>query len=104
MHKKQKKSSFFILKNMASIFRNDHKEMSMCASSSIFNTVVETEEFITAEEFLRRRENGEINPADVRYVPDSGREDEPFGGFMVRLRTPRYRVDIPQPEPAWSIL
>ena len=30
------------------------------------DAVLETEEFITAEEYMRRRERGEINPADVR--------------------------------------
>lgn len=76
----------------------------MNVSSSIFDTVVETEEFLTAEEFLRRRERGEINPEDVRYVLDSGREEEPFGGFMVRLPVPRYTVDLPQEDSAWSFL
>ena len=76
----------------------------MNVSSSIFDTIVETEEFLTAEEFLRRRERGEINPDDVRYVFDSGREEEPFGGFMVRLSVPRYTVDLPQQDSAWSFL
>ena len=29
------------------------------------DAVLETEEFITAEEYMRRRERGEINPADA---------------------------------------
>lgn len=65
-------------------------------------TVLETEEFITAEEYMRRRDRGEINPAEVRYVFD--RPDAPFGGFMVKLRQPRYKVAIPQSEPVRSAL
>ena len=54
-------------------------------------TTLETEEFVTAEEYLRRREDGEINPANVRYVlPRSGEND--FGGFMIKLKQPRYRT------------
>ena len=62
-------------------------------SPSYFDTVMETEEFITAEEYLRRRENGEINPSEVRYAdgdPGSGY----IGGFWVKLKQPRYRVSI----------
>lgn len=33
-----------------------------------YDTFLETEEFITAEEYLKRRERGEINPLDVRIV------------------------------------
>ena len=51
------------------------------------DTALETEEFVTAEEFLRRREHGEITPADVRYVPQY--PGTPFGGFMIKLKTPR---------------
>ena len=54
-------------------------------------SVLETEEYITAEEYLRRRARGEINPADVRYAagnPETG----DFGGFWVKLKQPRYKV------------
>ena len=62
------------------------------------DTALETEEFVTAEEFLRRREHGEITPADVRYVPQY--PGTPFGGFMIKLKPPRYKVDINQSKPA----
>lgn len=56
-------------------------------------TFLETEEFVTAEEFLHRRERGEINPADVRYA--SGNPETGYiGGFWVKLKQPRYRVGI----------
>ncbi|WP_419492535.1 hypothetical protein [Desulfovibrio sp.] len=58
------------------------------------DTVLEMEEFVTAEEFIRRRERGEINPADVRYVPYY--PGQKFGGFMIKLKQPRYKVDIKQ--------
>ena len=61
-------------------------------------SVLETEEFVTAEEYLRRRERGEIHPSDVRYV--SQYPGYPFGGFMIKLKTPRYKVDINQSKPA----
>ena len=48
---------------------------------------------MTAEEFLRRRERGEVQPGDARYVPHvPGGPD--FGGFMIKLKKPRYRVMI----------
>ena len=58
------------------------------------DTVLETEEFVTAEEYLRRRERGEIHPSDVRYV--SQYPGYPFGGFMIRLKCPRYKVNLEQ--------
>ena len=60
---------------------------------SYLDTILETEEFITAEEYMRRREAGEINPSEVRYAqgnPESGY----VGGFWVKLKTPRYRVAV----------
>ena len=57
------------------------------------DTFLETEEFISAEEFLRRRERGEINPSDVRYISHIPGGPE-FGGFMVKLKQPRYRVAV----------
>ena len=65
-------------------------------------TVLETEEFITAEEYMRRRERGEINPAEVRYAagdPESGY----IGGFWVKLKQPRYRVvKMPSGVPSYA--
>ena len=57
------------------------------------DTILETEEFITAEEYMRRREAGEINPANVRYAqgnPETGY----VGGFWVKLKAPRYKVAV----------
>ena len=56
----------------------------------IYDMFLETEEFITAEEYLRRRESGEIDPQKTRIVPPSIGTGS-FGGFMVKLDTPRYR-------------
>ena len=57
-------------------------------------SVLETEEFVTAEEYLRRRDRGEIHPSDVRYV--SQYPGYPFGGFMIKLKQPRYKVNLEQ--------
>lgn len=65
--------------------------MSMYAPT--LETFLETEEFISAEEYLRRRKSGEINPASVRVVPADMNTGD-FGGFMVKLPVPRYRVTI----------
>jgi len=64
---------------------------------SYLDTILETEEFITAEEYMRRREAGEINPADVRYV--SNYPGNQFGGFMIKLKLPRYKVNVKQDKP-----
>ncbi len=58
-----------------------------------YDTVLETEEFITAEEYVKRRERGEIDPKDVRIVPADINTGS-FGGFMVKLKIPRYRAPI----------
>jgi hypothetical protein len=50
---------------------------------------LEKEEFITAAEYVRRVENGTINPADVKIVAPCA--EHPWGGFKVRLKTPRYK-------------
>jgi hypothetical protein len=55
-----------------------------------YDAFLEKEEFITVEEYLKRRERGEINPLKIRIVPpdlNSGMA----GGFMVELDTPKYR-------------
>jgi hypothetical protein len=64
-----------------------------------YETILEKEEFITAEEYLRRHERGEIDPMKTRIVPpdiDTGRE----GGFMVQLEVPRYRAAFDKWEPS----
>lgn len=68
--------------------------MSMYAPT--LETFLETEEFISAEEYLKRRESGEINPASVRIVPADMNTGN-FGGFKVKLPVPRYRVTIDTP-------
>jgi hypothetical protein len=61
-----------------------------------YETFLEKEEFITAEEYLRRRALGEIASENVRIVsPDI--KTGSLGGFLVKLETPRYRVQL---EPA----
>lgn len=60
---------------------------------SSLETYLETEEFVTADEFLRRRERGEVNPADVRIAPPDFQRGT-FGGFYVKLKNPRYQVKI----------
>lgn len=67
-----------------------------------YDTFLEKEEFVTAEEFLRRRERGEVQPGDARYVPHVPGGPQ-FGGFMVKLKTPRYRVDVPSKKPFGSL-
>lgn len=60
-----------------------------------YDAYLEREEFITADEYLRRYERGEIDPKRTRIVPATlGKGD--FGGFMVELETPRYRVAFPE--------
>jgi hypothetical protein len=54
---------------------------------------VETEEFITSGEYLRRREAGEINPLDVRIAPPKF-GDLSSTGFYVKLKTPRYKSPL----------
>ncbi len=58
---------------------------------TLLDTIMETEEFISAEEYLKRCEKGEIDPASVRMVGvdiKTGR----FGGFIVKLKKPNYRL------------
>lgn len=55
------------------------------------DTVMEEEEFITAEEYMERRQRGEINPSEIRYA--SGNPETGYvGGFWVKLKKPRYKV------------
>lgn len=56
---------------------------------------LETEEYITAEEYLRRRANNELDPAKLRYAFDRP-------GFYVKLDKPRYRVGI-EKKPVWGL-
>ena len=56
----------------------------------VFDMFLQKEEYISASEFLRRREAGEISPLDVEIVAPSSQL--PFGGFKVKLKEPRYRT------------
>ena len=58
--------------------------------SQIYDTYLETEEFITSEEYLRRRERGDIDPRKTRIVPPNIKTGS-FGGFAIKLDIPRYR-------------
>ena len=62
-------------------------------NGNVLDMSLETEEFITAEEYMKRRKAGAIDPARVRYAvnPPNGQ----IGGFYVKLERPRYRVAIP---------
>ena len=60
-----------------------------------YDAYVETEEFITAEEYLRRRETGQINLQKTRIVPPDMNTGS-FGGFVVKLDVPRYRAKWPK--------
>ena len=55
-----------------------------------YDMFLETEEYITAEEYLRRRASGEIDPRKTRIVPARIGTGS-FGGFAVKLEVPRYR-------------
>lgn len=64
-------------------------------SNPTFDTYLKTEEFITADEYLRRRKKGEINPNDVRIVLADINTGS-LGGFVVKLKTPEYRISLPK--------
>lgn len=58
-----------------------------------YDSVLETEEYLTAEEYLKRRERGEIDPAKIRYAthdPKTGAS----GGFWLKLDRPRYKTEL----------
>ena len=54
-------------------------------TGSLYDTILETEKYITPEKYLQLRDRGEINPSDVRYAdrdPKKGR----MGGFLGKLK------------------
>lgn len=61
---------------------------------TLLDMAMETEEYITAEEYMRRRKAGTVDAAKVRYALDNPVKGQ-IGGFYVKLDTPRYRVAIP---------
>lgn len=59
-----------------------------------YDSVLQTEEYLTPEEYLKRREKGEIDPTKIRYAshdPKTGAS----GGFWLKLDRSRYRTDLP---------
>lgn len=62
-------------------------------NNTTYDAYLVTEEFITAEEYLKRRERGEITPSDVRIVQPDIRTGQ-LGGFMVKLKQPVYKTDF----------
>ena len=67
-----------------------------------YDTYVETEEFITAEEYLRRHKEGKIDPQKTRIAPPDMQTGS-FGGFIIKLDVPRYKAVWPtrRHEHAW---
>lgn len=64
--------------------------------TNILEMYLETEEIITPQEYIARREKGEINPRTVEIVPPSFGKVNTFGAFKVKLKTPRYK------QPDWD--
>ncbi|MDL2267180.1 hypothetical protein LJC46_04235 [Desulfovibrio sp. OttesenSCG-928-G15] len=62
-------------------------------NQSVYDMVLQTEEVISAEEYLRRRERGEITPAEVRIIP-ADMATGSLGGFAVKLKEPKYRTAL----------
>ena len=61
--------------------------------STLYDGTLEREEYITPDEYLKRRANGQINPENVRYAKADPKTGQ-LGGFWVKLDNPRYRSDI----------
>lgn len=53
--------------------------------------VLQRDEIISAEEYLKRKESGKINPSKVSIVPPRIGSNS-FGEFKVKLDVPEYRV------------
>ncbi len=62
-----------------------------------YDSFIETEEFITAEEYQKRRAEGKIDPQNTRIVLPDLIAGQP-GGFKVKLATPRYRIAFNEKE------
>lgn len=61
---------------------------------TLIDMALETEEYITAEEYMRRRNAGKVDSTKIRYALDNPVKGQ-IGGFYVKLDRPRYRVAIP---------
>lgn len=60
---------------------------------NILDQALETEEYISAEEYMRRRSEGKIDPAKTRYA-DKNPKTGALGGFWVKLDKPRYNTNL----------
>lgn len=58
--------------------------------TKVFETVLETDEIISPEEFLARRKAGTVRPENVEIALPT--PEHPWGSFKVKLASPRYRV------------
>lgn len=58
-----------------------------------YAAVLQREEYISPKEYLERRENGQIDPKQVRYASHDPKTGEP-GGFWVKLNTPIYALEL----------
>lgn len=61
--------------------------------TTTYDLVMQTEEYLAPEEYFRRRESGEIDPARIRYAthdPKTGAS----GGIWQKRERPRYRTEL----------
>ncbi len=54
------------------------------------SSVIETEEFVSPEDYLLLRKGGKLGKRKVRMV-SANLETGDTGGFMIELETPRYK-------------
>ena len=62
-----------------------------------YDAFLEEKEFITAEEFLQRREHGEMDPLRTTIAAPDLATGRP-GGFIVELDIPRYKPAFKEKE------
>ena len=55
----------------------------------VYDMLLEKEEFISPEEFLARREAGQISLEDVEITPPQ--PGFPWGAFKIKLKEPRFK-------------
>jgi hypothetical protein len=55
-----------------------------------YDAVLVTEEFISPEEFIKRKNEGRISPEKTTISAPT--QEMPFGSFKIKLDTPRYAV------------
>lgn len=64
--------------------------------TTTYDTVLQREEYLSPEEYLRRRAKGEIDPAKIRYAAHDPKTGQ-GGGFGVKLDKPAYKTDLQSP-------